>query len=174
MNFLTNPEIDKDILIEIPPDLEGIPNLQTQSNIIEFAKEYIPDQRYRIKLDDLVTEEIRKTLYLTTDEHLPVNGLNFSVEEFIGRLSKYESITKDLRSIMILLSYYGSDENRPIIRKIIARVADQEMRDGGVVWLYLRRYPTLLLFLLWRYCCNSVRELSESRYAPNNSYWDTT
>jgi hypothetical protein len=113
--------------------------------IIRLVQEYIPDSRYRIRLDALATKEIRKVLYLTTNEYFPVNTVNFSPEEFARRLQQYESIVNDLQSMVILLSYWGADEQKAVLRKIIARVSDKEIRDGIVAWLRLRLYPSLLL-----------------------------
>ena len=142
----SKPEVDQDILIEIPPDLGSIPSFQAQTGVIERVKEYIPDPRYRIKLDALVTDEIRKVLYLTTDERFPVEGGAMSAEEAAERLTSYESITQDLQSIIVLLAYWGSEEQLPLLRKIVARTADNEKGGGGrVSRLALRWYPSLLL-----------------------------
>jgi hypothetical protein len=141
----SQPEIDQDVLIEIPPDLVSVPDVHTQTGMIALVQEYIPDSRYRIRLDALATKEIRKVLYLTTNEYFPVNTVNFSPEEFARRLQQYESIVNDLQSMVILLSYWGADEQKAVLRKIIARVSDKEIRDGIVAWLRLRLYPSLLL-----------------------------
>ena len=62
--------------------------MKKQDDIIELVKEYIPDHRQLIKLDDLVVTELRKVLSLTSVEHFPVEAVNFSPEEFANRLSK--------------------------------------------------------------------------------------
>jgi len=115
-------------------------------SIIEIVKEYIPDPRYRIRLDDLVTREIRKLLTETSDEIFPVQTTDVTTEEFVERLNQYEYIIQDIQSTTILLSHWGTEEHRPVLRKIMARGIDEKSASsGGVIWLTLRYYPSLLL-----------------------------
>ncbi|MCD6374289.1 MAG: caspase family protein [Caldisericaceae bacterium] len=138
-------EEDKDILIEIPPAISTSVSEQNKKSIIEIVKEYIPDSRFRTKLDDLVTREIRRILFETSDEKFPAQA-DVSPEEFTRRLTLYEAIVKDIQSIVILLSHWGDEEHIPVLRKIIARIVDNKTTSGGkVVWLALRYYPCLLL-----------------------------
>ena len=137
---------DKDILIETPPIISLSTNNNDQKSLIEIVKEYIPDSRFRIRLDDLVTVEIRKVLSLTTDDHFPVQTADVSTEDFIDRLNAYETIIKDLQSIVILLAHWGAEEHRTVLRKIIERLVDDKQATGGkAVWLALRFYPSCLL-----------------------------
>lgn len=53
-------EEDKDILIGTPATISIPANDNNTNSIVEIVKEFIPDSRYRIRLDDLVTIEIRK------------------------------------------------------------------------------------------------------------------
>lgn len=139
-------EEDKDILIETPQTISISTNNQDQKSIIEIVKEYIPDTRFRIRLDDLVTREIRKILSDTLDEHFPVQTADVTADDFIARLNAYETIIKDIQSIVVLLAHWGADEHMPVLRKIIARIVDNKQASGGkVAWLALRYYPSLLL-----------------------------
>jgi len=139
-------EEDKDILIETPPTISISTNSNDQKSIIEIVKEYIPDSRFRIRLDDLVTIEIRKILSLTTNEHFPVQTSGVTTDDFIDRLNSYESIIKDIQSIFVLLAHWGTDEHRTVLRKILERIVDNTQVSGGkVIWLSLRFYPSLLL-----------------------------
>jgi len=139
-------EEDKDILIETPSNISIATSDNDMKSIIEIVKEYIPDSRYRIRLDDLVTREIRKILSETSAEKFPVETADVTIEEFVDRLNAYETIIKDIQSINILLSHWGTDEHRTVLRKIIARVADAKAIDGGlVVWRALRYYPLWVL-----------------------------
>ena len=140
------PEIEKDVLIQIPPNL-SVPSYQSDvTDPIEAVKEYIPEPRYRIKLDNIVTSELRRILYETADEKFPVQSKSINNEDLIDRLNCYEEIIRRFQSMIALLSYWGSDEHLPILRKAMGRVADNDKRGGGkVVWLGLRWYPTMLL-----------------------------
>lgn len=95
------PEIDKDIMIEIPPS----PAQSSCLTPVDLIKEYISESRHRIKLDDLVTNEIRSLMYSTSVDNFPVQTATVSAEEFSERLKRYESIVTDLQSMIILLSH---------------------------------------------------------------------
>lgn len=137
---------DEDILIEAPPTITTSTDNQDQKSIIEIVKEYIPDTRFRIRLDDLINREIRKVLSDTADEYFPVETADVTTDDFIERLHSYETIIKDIQSIVLLLAHWGADEHLPLLRKIITRIADnKEARGGKVVWLALRYYPSWLL-----------------------------
>ena len=139
-------EEDKDILIETPANISITMNDDDTKSIIEIVKEYIPDPRSRIRLDDLVTREIRKLLTETSDEIFPVQTTDVTTEEFVERLNQYEYIIQDIQSTTILLSHWGTEEHRPVLRKIMARGIDEKSASsGGVIWLTLRYYPSLLL-----------------------------
>lgn len=145
-SLVSETEEDKDILIETPATISITMSDQNTKSIIEIVKEYIPDPRYRIRLDDLVTREIRKILSETSDDKFPVQTADVSTDDFVDRLNSYETIIKDIQSIIVLLSHWGTGEHRPVLRKIIARVVDNKTTSGGkVIWLALRYYPSWLL-----------------------------
>lgn len=144
--LIAETEEDKDILIETPATTSIAMNDHDAKSTIEIVKEYISDPRYRIQLDDLVTREIRRILFETSDDIFPVQTADVSTDDFVDRLNSYEAILKDLQSIIILLSHWGAEEHRPVLRKIIARVVDNKTASGGkVIWLALRYYPSWLL-----------------------------
>lgn len=142
---LEESEIDKDVLIELPPTI-NVPSTATEQPSIENVKEYLSDNRCRIKLDDLVNSEIRKAIYKVDDSVFPVQTSDVSVEELVERLKKYEQITTDLQKILILLAKWGTHEHKSIMEKILARFGEANaMVAGKVVWIGLRWYPIHLL-----------------------------
>lgn len=139
---------DIDLLIEVPPKTEFFMSQigDKERNHIDLIKEYISDSKFRIKLNDLITNEIRNVLYLTSTDNFPVEINNVTAAEFLSRLNKYETIVEKLQSYAVMLAHWGREEHIPILRKMISRLADDERPHGGkVVWLELRSYPTLLL-----------------------------
>ena len=134
-----------DVLIEVPPTAVNSNELDRQV-LIDSVKEYLSDDRYRIQLDDLTTQEIRRVLSLTTDDDFPVRGVDLTVEEFSDRLERYESITRTLQAITTLLAHWGQEDHLPVMRKIVTRVAEQQMpKSGRKSWLSLRWYPATIL-----------------------------
>ncbi len=121
-------------------------NVEESGSLINLTKEYLSDTRYTIKLDDLVKQEIRRVLLLTSDDNFVVEGTNWSVEEFTRRLKEYENIIDNLLSISCYIAHYGKPEHLPILQKLLARLTDRlEPKGGLVVWTELRWYPVMLL-----------------------------
>ena len=147
MNLLSSKkEEDKDILIETPPTLSVPGDDFAGKSAVEIVKEYIPDSRFRIKLDDLVTREIKKILSETSGDQFPPQTAEVTTDSFIDRLNAYETIIKEMQAIVVLLAQWGIAEHLPVLRKIMSRLSDtKEMSGGKVVWLSLRYYPSWLL-----------------------------
>jgi hypothetical protein len=119
---------------------------EEQLGLVEKAKEYISDTRYRIKLHDLAIQKCREVITLASDEHFPVETRNVTAEEVADRLKRYATITQDLQDIYTVLCHWGTSEHVPIIQKIITRLIERDgPRKGTVAWLGLRYYPSVLL-----------------------------
>ena len=108
-------------------------------NLIKLTKEYISDERYRIKLDDLLTKELRKTLSYLNNENFPLHTQSITNEDILNRLQEYELTIKRLESLIIPLSYWSSLNYSSTIQKAVSRLADHIGRSNGMsVWLELR------------------------------------
>ena len=136
---------DKDILVSVPSTMP-MTSIEESGSVIDLTKEYLSDNRYTIKLDDLVKQEIRQVLLLTSDDNFVVEGTKWSLEEFTRRLKEYEQIVENLLSISCYIAYYGKPEHLPILRNSLTRLTDRlEPKGGLVVWTALRWYPVMLL-----------------------------
>ena len=152
-------KVDEDVLIAIPSFSETSAS-STEQNIIELSKEYLSDDRFRIKLDDLVVKEIREVLNSTSDDSFIVPDTPFSVDELKKRLNHYETAVIDLLSIVTCIAYWGEERHHPILKKSITRITDRIDRQGGlVIWISLRWYPVILL----QYCAG-IAALSSEKY----------
>jgi len=110
------------------------------------AKRYLSDSKLTIPLHDLVMHHVRKVIIETPKERFPVQGVDFSVEEFTRRLQFCEEATQDLRRLLACIAYWGGDTDRSIITKALSRVTDHlESESGLIIWNSLRWYPTILL-----------------------------
>lgn len=74
-----------------------------EDKIINEVKEYLAEERYYIKLDDLINRELRHAVGLYSNE-FEMQG-RFSDEEFLERLKKYEDITENIVEIVAAVSY---------------------------------------------------------------------
>jgi len=137
-------EEDNDILVSIPGSSVGDQN--GSAGFIEKVKEYIAEDRFRIQLDDLVVQEIRRVLNLTSVENFPLSMPNFTVDKIGDRLSSYERILEPLRGIITVLCYWGQEEHKALVQKAISRIAEKNVPESGITSLLrLRWYPVSLL-----------------------------
>ena len=140
------PEVDKDILIEVPPTL--IPQIEPKGDrtLQETVKSYLSDTNDKIRLDDLVTNEIRRVVYSTGDKEFPAQTADVTPQDFANRLKRYEHTISDLQMMVTLIAKWGTDEHRGVLEKIFSRVSETDIVNGGrVVWRSLRQYPIMIL-----------------------------
>lgn len=170
-------KISKDVLVEVPIDMNQHNQENDRVNLIKLTKEYISDERYRIKLDDLLTEELRKTLSYLNNKNFPLRTQSITNEDILNRLQKYELTIKRLESLIIPLSYWGSRNYSFIIQKAVSRLTDHIGRsDGTAVWLELRWYPLLLLLYyggISAIAVDNYQNLSPLLLAEVNSAYET-
>jgi hypothetical protein len=136
----------KIFLIQIPP-IQHSPTAAKDIVITaEQVKEYLSDSNHRIRLDDAVTEEIRRVQYLTGDEYFPMQTMDVTPTEFAERLKRYDNTVSNLLIMVALLGKWGTTEHRTILEKVFSRMGDSDTGGNGkVVWLGLRWYPMLYI-----------------------------
>jgi len=139
-------EMDKDILLEISPAFKSPPNHEEYKVLSENVKSFLSDPKERIRLDDLVTAEIRRVLFSTGDKAFQVKTADITEPEFAQRLKRYEYKVVDLLTIVILIAKWGIKEHRDIIEKTFSRIAERDIREAGKeVGVGLNWYQTMLL-----------------------------
>jgi hypothetical protein len=110
---------------------------------IQAVKEYLPEERFKLKLHDLVASEVRDILKKTPrfDFHEIPNS-----DTMAARLHAYEAIANDLILIQGLLGYWGEGSHRSLLGLGAKRICDQILPQSGLtLWLAYRWYPALLL-----------------------------
>lgn len=113
--------------------------------VVEETKELLSEDRHRIKLHDLVAKQVLEVISLTGENQFPILG-NWSGDEFIERIKKYEKITYDLCSIQALLAYWGTEANKATLVMPIRQISGSiKPASGLTTWIGLRWYPILLL-----------------------------
>lgn len=159
-----NKTLSKETINKVPTSIlnnssNQLNNNET-SNIIEKLKEYISDDKYRIKLDDFITTELKKTLPKLSKEFFPLEGIEPNAETILERLKNYENIVGNLSLITITLSQWGMDKQISFFNKIFKRLSDNIEQEGGKVYfLKLRWYPLLILFY-----CSGISAIYSENY----------
>lgn len=113
-----------------------------------LLKKYLGDEHQGIALHDLVMSETEKLYDGTSDTQFPIQGDNFSIEELLSRVNRYEALTEIVRDLFINGCYWGGDQHRYLWTRCLERVANRSPLKSGMItsaWLSLRRYPSLLL-----------------------------
>jgi len=149
---------EEDVLAAVPgiltPD-EGEALMTTA----ERAKDFLSEERSKIKLHDLVSRKIREVLSATAGDYFSAQG-RWSPEEFLDRLQKYESITTELLQIQSLLGFWGEPYHETILTLAPKGLAARLKVEGGLtVWLALRYYPLLLLLY-----CGGIAAVASKKY----------
>jgi len=138
-------DVDEDVLVSVPTPSAEI-ETQAIDDLIEKTKEYLSDNRYKIKLHDLFNQKLREVIALLADEQFEAQGGSFSEEEFVIRIKLYEDIVKEIQLMTACVAYWGDNNHFQLLGKAIARICDNFSPEGGlVVWLNLRWYPVFLL-----------------------------
>lgn len=136
---------DEDVLITISSS-EISESIQHPATLVSTVKEYLADPKMSIKLHDISIQYVRKYLLETTKEKFPVQGVQFDVEKFTTRLSRYNIIAQDLKLLTSCLSYWGEEAHQVILQKAVGRSTDNLQSESGlVIWLALRWYPIIVI-----------------------------
>lgn len=113
---------------------------------VASEKRYLLEDRYKIRLHDLVMQETEKVYLELSTRKFPIQGVQFSPEELIKRVKAYESIIEILQALLITGCYWGSDSQTYLWKQSMERIANIEKGGNGLtVWINLSAYPSLLL-----------------------------
>lgn len=147
-NIFTHEEAqqtDQDSLIVIPYSDEE-PTRESTYDKIKKVKNLLANDASSIELHDFVIDEVRHFLSVTSEDHFTVQD-QFSKEELLDRISKYETAVSDLSITLACIGYWARPIHFPIIQKAFARSTDRLETQGGlVIWLSLRLYPQIVAF----------------------------
>ena len=111
---------------------------------VETLKRYLSEERYRIRLRELVREATEElVLQLRPDAFPP--STDFSNEEVISRTQRLEALSATSLAVMANGCYWGEPSHDDAWIEKARRLAEFEAPQGGrTVWLGLFRYPALL------------------------------
>ncbi len=165
----------KDILLNTSPQIA--PTYETGILVVDAIKEFISDPSKKIKLDDYVSNHIRRFLDTTDLRHFPAQTPSVSEEDFLDRIQRYENLTKDLENISILLAQWGDFDQLQLLEKIFTRVAEADKGSSGtILWLRLGWYPIMLLMYtagiaaLSKHKYEALKIILETQIRPGAEY----
>jgi len=113
---------------------------------IAKVKKYLSEDKYSIKLHDLVIEELdRVCLELSSDRFETKLQFNLTNEFYIKRVHEYEELMKTLIKISTTLAYFDNGRVLYLVKKIIERIIQTQKFNGSQSLITLQRYPVFLL-----------------------------
>ena len=111
---------------------------------VATLKRYLADERYRIRLHDLVLSEADRVVRETSDAAFPLSGIAAN-EEMKPRLARYEAICGTLVAMIAVGCYWGEPEHQQLWVSALDRLVNRFSEWAGQeVWLNLRFYPAVL------------------------------
>lgn len=142
------PSAAEEQLVQIPAAIASGAPEQIEIGFEEKVKELLPDPTQQIRLDDLLSNQLRNTIQALSLERFPVSGVSFSNEEFVQRLGQYEEAVEELAKAMIAIVRWGSESQLNSIETTIKRLAEIDKGQSGLtVWINMGWYP--LSYLLY-------------------------
>lgn len=170
-------ERDDDRLISIPFAIEE-PQKEGILEKVKKAKALLSNDSSSIELHDLLANEVRRFLSITSEDSFPTSG-QFTSNELLNRISRYEEAVADLSLLLACIAHWGNATHIRTMQKCVARSSDRlESRGGLAAWLKLRRYPLILeLYMAGIAAIDSQRydNLAALFYTqlPTNEYHNT-
>ena len=116
---------------------------------VSSLKRYVSEQRYRVRLSDLIDVTIDRIIETTSGADYAVSGASaVTTESATARVRGYETACSTLLAMAPIGGYWAEEDHFPIWRRALSRLSP--FGESGLnFWLGLQRYPgTLLLYAL--------------------------
>jgi hypothetical protein len=115
--------------------------------LVNSAKRFLAKPEYRIRLDELFTQETDRLIaQLDAAEFAPPG--QWDQAAFRARVRKYEALTEALASMAGVLGRWGDDSELPLALDVIRSLYAQAEKIGSglTIFLNVRSYPAVLTF----------------------------
>lgn len=110
------------------------------------VKKYLSEEKYSIKLQDLVMEELKRVrLELSSDRFKTKLQSELTPELYIIRVHEYEELMKTLIKISTTLAYFDNGKCSTLIKKIVETILQVPKIEGYTDLIVLQQYPAQLL-----------------------------
>lgn len=114
---------------------------------VATLKRYLSEPKYRIALDDLVSNEVERVVTATSGAAFDVNSRDTSGPSVLARLTSYEAASATLIRMAFVAGQWSESAQLIPWVKALAKLSMGDQQNGVTLWLGLQRYPaTLLLY----------------------------
>lgn len=123
--------------------------LSTEAAVASL-KSYLAEPKYRIRLADLINDEVDRVLESTSGPAFEIKGgPPTNSDTFTTRIRAYEAACETLIALAAISGYWVEDWHHATWETALTRLAEQREKTGNSTWVELQRYPgTLLLYSL--------------------------
>lgn len=136
-----------ELFTSVESKVQTLGEMQREPLSIELAvaevKRFLPDPTLRIRLHDLLMDEVTR---LGSLRDLPMSVAGGSFDPILSRMSELERECQTILPMLTTLAYFADreDHDELIVEVLTRLVALERLRDGTVVLLDLQRYPAML------------------------------
>ncbi|MGX7741663.1 SIR2 family protein [Rhodopseudomonas parapalustris] len=120
-------------------------NPRSVAIMVSSAKRFLAHSEFRIQLDELIGEELRRLHQFTSREAAEANGA-WSNERYVSAVQRYEAQCEPLTRIFGVVGRFGTETDFSGAAEIIARLSYRDAANGLTAILGLLTYPAVLLF----------------------------
>lgn len=123
--------------------------LSTEAAVASL-KGYLAEPKHRIRLADLVNNEVDKILEVASSKNFILqDGLAPDTNSITMRVRAYEAACETLLAMAMVGGYWAEDWHLQTWQTALTKLATRRGEAGYTIWVELQRYPaTLLLYAL--------------------------
>jgi hypothetical protein len=165
-NQAKDEKTDEDELVSVPT-APGVP--VANKSELDVVRESLSDSRLRIKLDEVVSQNVRSLIGVLSGDEFGTNTVPDTLA-VVARIQKYDTIADAAIKITTTLAHWGEEEHQTILRKSVVRLVDHiGVRAGHQAWIGLLWYPLDLIITagsLGALAANKYRNLATLLLSP--------
>jgi SIR2-like domain len=139
-------------------------NPQSIELMIASTKRFLAKPEFRIQLDELVGEEVRRIERTLGGPDFLVQG-ELSREILARQITRYESLTEALARVVTVMGRWGDGLEFKSVGDILTELGNREPAAGYIKLLNLRNYPAVLAFYGYGAYCARVGWKTSSSYS---------
>ena len=130
-------------MIKIPSPIDEVTT--NRNNKAESLKELLGDYKNKIKIHELVNEELKNVISQLSycAQHQPNEVTDSNTKHVI---EKYNKIIDTICELIVLLIYYGQEEYIDLVIKIIEKMEYKKQNSGYKLYNSLCNYPCFIMY----------------------------
>lgn len=175
--FQKDTKENEDVLVKVPAILQENITERNTREIIGYIKELITDNKNKIKIYDIVTEETRKVVDILSSFSHNTDVKEDTLREYI---EENEKTIEVLQSLLIIICYWGGEEYINIVKKSINILSSTiKAKIENTMLLDLRWYSVYLIYFSIIFSCIESENYKMLENIINlsindNGYYDKT